>query len=125
MEAKRILIFVLVFLVAIGLGALIAIYLGQEFVLVKEKPYYAVQMENGDLYFGKINRFPKLVLKDVYIVQSVQDLTNPLGSSLRVTSLTEATIWRANEIELNSNKVISVSKVDDGSQVMQAIKGQK
>ena len=124
MGAKRTAVFFLAFLVAIALGAALAVYLGQGFNFAGEEPYYAVQMENGDLYFGKITRFPKFGLKEVYIVQSIQDPTNPLGSSLQVISLNQATIWKADRIELNRDKVISISSVNENSEVMQAIKGQ-
>ncbi len=124
MGAKRTAAFLIAFLVAIALGAALAVYLGRGFSFVGEKPYYAVQMENGDLYFGKITRFPEFGLEEVYIVQSVQDPTNPLGSSLRVTPLDQATIWNTDRIELNRDRVVSISRVNEGSEVMQAIKGQ-
>ena len=124
MGAKRTVAFLIAFLVAIALGAALAVYLGRVFSFVGEKPYYAVQMENGDLYFGKITRFPEFGLEEVYIVQSVQDPTNPLGSSLRVTPLDQATIWNTDRIELNRDRVVSISRVNEGSEVMQAIKGQ-
>lgn len=124
MGAKKIIAFLLAFLVAITFGAALAVYLGGGFSFAGEEPYYAVQMENGDLYFGKINRLPNFGLKDVYITQSVSDPTNPLGSSLRVIPLNQASIWKANEIQLNRDKVLSISKVDASSQMMQTIKGQ-
>lgn len=123
MGAKRTAVFLLAFLAAIALGAALAIYSGKGFSFAGEEPYYAVQMENGDLYFGKITRFPGFGLKDVYIAQSVSDPTSPLGSSLRVIPLSQASIWRANEIQLNRDKVLSISKVDGSSQIMQTIGG--
>lgn len=124
MRARGTLFAVILFLVALALGAGIAFYFGQDFGFRGEEPYYAVQMDNGDLYFGKIIRFPKFGLRDAYIPQSVSDPTNPLGSSLRVIPLNQASIWRADEIQLNKDKVLSISKVANDSQVMQAIKGQ-
>lgn len=124
MGIRSIIVLILGILIAAVVGAVAAIYLGGGFNLGGEEPYYAVQMENGDLYFGKVTHFPKFGLKDVYIPQSVSDPTNPLGSSLRVISLSQASIWKANEIQLNRDKVLSISKVDVGSQIMQTIKGQ-
>lgn len=112
------------FLVALALGAALMAYLGGGLGIAGEEPYYAVQMENGDLYFGKLTRFPKFGLRDAYIPQSVSDPTSPLGSSLQVTPLSQVSIWKASEIELNKDKVLSISKVDRDSQVMQAIKSQ-
>lgn len=124
MGAKNIIILVLGLLLAIGVGAALTAYLGGGFDFAKEESYHAIQMENGDLYFGKVTRFPRFSLRDVYIVQSVQDPTNPLGSSLKVVSLIQATIWKADKIELNRDKIISISKVAADSEVLKAIKGQ-
>ncbi|MBI2595041.1 MAG: hypothetical protein HYW38_02190 [Candidatus Colwellbacteria bacterium] len=124
MSVRAVVIIVLGLLIAVALGAVAALFLGGGFDLTGEEPYYAVQMENGDLYFGKITRFPKFGLRDAYIPQSVSDPTNPLGSSLRVVSLSQVSIWKASEIQLNKDKVLSISKVAEDSQVIQAIKGQ-
>lgn len=121
---KSKLIIILVFFGALALGAALAVYLGQGFDFAGGESYYAVQMENGDLYFGKVTRFPKFGLRDVYIPQSVADPTNPLGASLKVIPLGQVSIWQASEIQLNRGKVLSISKVAEGSQVMQAIRGQ-
>lgn len=121
---KSKLIIILVFFGALALGAALAVYLGQGFDFAGGESYYAVQMENGDLYFGKVTRFPKFGLRDVYIPQSVADPTNPLGASLKVIPLGQVSIWQASEIQLNRDKVLSISKVAEGSQVMQAIRGQ-
>jgi len=37
-----------------------------------EKPYYVVYLETGDLYFGKLSRFPKFTLSDVWLFQMGQ-----------------------------------------------------
>lgn len=124
MKIKLVILLVSGLLVAVVIGAVAALFLGGGFELAGGESYYAVQMENGDLYFGKLSRFPRFGLKDVYIPQSVSDPTNPLGASLRVVSLSQASIWKANEIQLNRDKVLSISKIEEGSQVMQAITGQ-
>ena len=121
---KSKLIIILLILIALAAGAALTVYFGPGLNFAGEEPYYAVQMENGDLYFGKLTRFPRFGLRDAYIPQSVSDPTNPLGQSLRVVSLLQVSIWRASEIELNKDKVLSISKVDRDSQVMQSIKGQ-
>ncbi len=124
MGTRVIVIFVLGLLVTAVVGAFLAFYLGRGFNLGGEEPYYAVQMENGDLYFGKLSYFPRFGLREVYIVQSVQDPTNPLGGNLRIIPLSQATIWSATEIDLNKDKVLSISEVKKESQVMKLILGQ-
>ena len=117
-------VLILGLLIATVVGAVAVLYLGGGVDLKGEEPYYAVQMENGDLYFGRVSYFPKFSLRETYIVQSVQDPTSPLGSSLRVVPLNQATIWSANKINLNKDKVLSVSEVNKESQVMKLILGQ-
>ena len=124
MRMKTVMVLILGLLIATVVGAVAVLYLGGGFDLKGEEPYYAVQMENGDLYFGKVSYFPKFSLRETYIVQSVQDPTSPLGSSLRVIPLNQATIWSANKINLNKDKVLSISEVNKESQVMKLILGQ-
>lgn len=122
MRAKKVLIIVLGFLGALALGVILTVYLFQGFDLQAEKPYYAVQMVNGDIYFGKISYFPRFTLKDAYIIQTVSDPTNPLGTSLQITSLSQAALWGPDEVVLNRDNVISISKVSEASQVMRGIR---
>lgn len=123
MSAKKLILFLVLFVLAAALGALLVSLWGGGLAPGAEEPYYAVQMENGDIYFGKLTRFPRFALRDVYIPQSFSDPTNPLGTSLRVISLSQASIWKAGSIELNRDKMLSISKVADDSEVMRSIKG--
>src|SRR3989344_4392034 len=116
MRMKTVMILILGLLIAMIVGAVAALYFGSGFDPRSEEPYYAVQMENGDLYFGKVSYFPKFSLKEAYIVQSVEDPTSLLGSSLRIVPLNQATIWSANKINLNKDKVLSISEVNKESQ---------
>ena len=124
MRTRTVMILILGLLIAAIVGAVMALYFGGGFDLKGGEPYYAVQMENGDLYFGKVSYFPKFSLRETYIVQSVQDPTSPLGSSLSIIPLNQATIWSANKINLNKDKVLSISEVNKESQVMKLILGQ-
>ena len=47
-----------------------------------EKPYYAVYLNTGDLYFGRLNYFSNSSLSDVYYIQrNPEDRQNPLSIS--------------------------------------------
>ena len=45
-----------------------------------ERPYYAVYLENGDIYFGKLRVFPYLSLSNAYFLQkNPSDSQNPFS----------------------------------------------
>ncbi|MCL5004357.1 MAG: hypothetical protein M1170_00165 [Patescibacteria group bacterium] len=46
------------------------------------KDYWAVYLDTGDLYFGKLSYFPKASLSNAYILQrNAQDSQNPFSIS--------------------------------------------
>src|SRR3989344_2900556 len=63
--------------VVIVLGAVLIALVGYQ-TLFAESAYSAVYLRSGDLYFGKIVRFPYFGLKNVYTLQATQDPSNPL-----------------------------------------------
>lgn len=85
-----------------------------------ERPYTAVALQNGDVYFGKLSYFPRLALEDVYTVQVVPDESSPDGTAIRLAPLRSA-IWAPNKIFLNYDSILFIGPVGEGSQVMQFI----
>jgi len=84
-----------------------------------EKPYYAVYLSTGDLYFGKLSYFPKFALKDVYILQqNPDDQQNPLS----ITKFENAFWGPENKIYLNDEEIVWKTKLGKDSQFLSAIK---
>lgn len=84
-----------------------------------EKPYYAVYLENGDIYFGKLSFFPYLSLKDVYFLQkNPSDSQNPFS----VLKFENAFWGPENKIYINKEKIIWKTRLRDDSQVLNIIK---
>ena len=87
------------------------------------KPYYAIQFNNGDLVFGKISYFPRLVARDVYVIQQVQAQDGSSNSLFQVIPISENTVWEPNSLILSWDSIQYISRVGEYSQLMQAIKG--
>ncbi len=56
------------------LGLVVVLAVGLVAVLPRNKPsaqqdHYAVAMNSGELFFGKLHRFPRLSLSDVWLPQ--------------------------------------------------------
>lgn len=84
-----------------------------------EKPYWAVYLDTGDLYFGKLNRYPKMSLSDVWLLQrNSQDTKNPLS----LAKFKEVFWGPEDKIYLNDEKIVWKTKLREDSQVVQFIK---
>ena len=108
---------ILLALVVILLIALAAVIYWQKVGF--EKPYWAVYLNTGDLYFGKLNYFPKLSLSDVWFIQrDPQDSSNPL-SLVKF----EQVFWGPeNKIYLYDKNIIWKTRLKKDSPVIQFIK---
>ena len=84
-----------------------------------EKPYWAVYLDTGDLYFGKLNKFPKLSLSDVYFLQrNPNDQQNPLS----LAKFSQAFWGPEDRVYLNEKNVVWKAKLREDGQVVQFIK---
>lgn len=84
-----------------------------------EKSYWAVYLDSGDLYFGKLNKFPRLSLRDVYFLQgNPDDQQNPLT----MAKFSQAFWGPEDKIYLNEKKIVWKAKLKENSQVVQFIK---
>ena len=110
----------LILLLAIVILA-IAIYIsfGGKNVSLK-RPYYAVYLRTGDMYFGHLCRFPRLALTNVYFLQQTQN-KGKVGLSLQ--QFKKAAFSPEDKIELNRYNVVWITKLQPDSQVVQFIEG--
>ncbi|MBI5401465.1 hypothetical protein HZB05_01390 [Candidatus Wolfebacteria bacterium] len=82
------------------------------------KSYYAVYMSTGDLYFGKLGRFPKLVLTDVWFLQKNNDAQNPYA-----LSKFDKAFWTPEDkLYLNSKNIIWMTEIKENSQLTEFFK---
>jgi hypothetical protein len=84
-----------------------------------KNPYYAVYLQTGDMYFGKLSRFPKLILSDVWFIQaSVEE-----QGGVDLIKYSNAMFGPEDKMEINRENVVWISKLRDDSQVFNYIKG--
>jgi len=84
-----------------------------------EEPYWAVYLNTGDLYFGKLNKFPKLSLSDVYFIQrNPNDQQNPFS----LAKFNQAFWGPEDKIYLNEKNIVWKTKLRNNSQILQFIK---
>ena len=88
---------------------------------ITPRPYSAVILASGDVYFGQLSYFPRLSLSDPYTLQTVADPNNPEQVTSQIVPL-DLLVWSPNKLFLNRDQVISISRVGEDSQVMQLIR---
>lgn len=109
---------ILLILVVVLIIALTAIIYWQKVGF--EKPYYAVYLNTGELYFGKISYFSRLSLSDVYLFQRTDDSKNPFN-----ISKFENAFWGPTDrIYLNKENIVWKAKLKKDSQILEFIKKQ-
>ena len=85
-----------------------------------QRPYYAVYLRTGDMYFGHLCRFPRLTLTNVYFLQQTQN-KGKVGLSLQ--KFENSVFSPEDKIELNKYNVVWVTKLQPDSKVVQFIEG--
>lgn len=82
--------------------------------------YHAVYLETGDLYLGRLSRFSRYSLTDVYFIQR-----NPDNSQQPLTlQRLDQVFWQPeNKIKLNRERVVWTAKLKPGSDVMKFLTG--
>jgi len=108
---------ILLILVIILLFVLIGLYIWQKASL--PPTYYAVFLDTGELYFGKLVRFPYFGLKNVYLFQAnPQNTTTPIS----VQKFSNIFWGPADFLKINREKVVWLTKLDSNGQLAQLIK---
>ena len=87
------------------------------------KPYYAIQFNNGNLMFGQISYFPHLVARNVYVIQQVPAQDGSSNPLFEVVPISDITVWEPSSLILSRDSIQYISKVGEYSQLIQAIKG--
>jgi len=87
---------------------------------VIKNPYYAVYLRTGDMYFGKISKFPKFTLSDVWFLQASM---NEQGG-VDVLKFSNAIFGPVDKMEINTDNIVWTAKLRDDSQVVKFIQGE-
>ncbi|PIU99249.1 hypothetical protein COS59_00720 [Candidatus Wolfebacteria bacterium CG03_land_8_20_14_0_80_36_15] len=104
----------------VGLIAVIIILVG---ILAWQKikisrPYYAVYLTTGDLYFGELSRFPFLTLSNAWLIQ--RDPSSQTGE-LKLTEFKNAFWSPAGTMRLSKYNIVWIAKLSKDSPVVKYI----
>lgn len=110
-KTTRILIGIVILLLAILVG-LVSVQL-----IFGKDDYYAVYLRTGDLYFGKLVRFPYFGMKNVYTLQATQDPQNPL----RIQKFSEIFWGPSDYLKLNRDEIVWYTKLNSQGQLYKVL----
>ncbi len=109
---KILLVLVVVLLIALG----VAIYWQKS---GDNKPYWAIYLNTGDIYFGKVNYFPKFHLSDVWLLQrNPQDSQNPFS----ILKFDEVAWGPQDAIYVNPENIVWKAKLKEDSEFLKSLK---
>lgn len=112
-KSNKILLAIIIILAA----ALVAIIYWQKVGF--NRNYWAVYLDTGDLYFGKLSYFSKSALSDVYLLQkNSQDSQNPFS----ISKFSNAFWGPEDKIYINKDNIVWKTKLKDDSQIVNFIK---
>lgn len=90
-----------------------------------ERKYQAVQLSNGDIYYGHLCLFPSPKLTDVYFIQNVPAAKEGEQPTTKLAPLTSLFFAPENVMHLNKDQILWWADLRGDSQVLQLIKQQK
>jgi len=105
-------------LAIILLSILVYTTLGNKSDSIKNS-YSVVFLRSGDMYFGKLSRFPKLTLSDVWYLQVTTQEDQQAGFNL--AKFTNTVFGPQDKMEINKENVVWISKLSNDSQVVSFI----
>lgn len=102
----------------IGVLVIILLVLVVWQIFFGKSAYYAVYMRTGDVYFGKLMRFPSFGLSNVYTLQvNAQDQQNPI----RVQKFSDVFWGPEDWLKLNKDEVVWYTKLKSEGQLSQLL----
>jgi len=112
-------ILVVVLFILVVIAAWLSAGVGEQKI---ESEYSAVYLATGEIYFGKLHRFPKFYLSDAWLLQrGVSSETNPTG--INILPFNQAFWGPTDKIYLNRDQVIFIAKLRNDSPVKDFIAG--
>jgi hypothetical protein len=90
------------------------------FTKVSYNKFYAVYLDTGDLYFGRLSRFPRLTLKNVWYIQR-----DTQSQNFSLQDFSKAAWGPENKMELNKDRVVWITKISDSSQLIPIMSGKQ
>ena len=109
-QSLKIVFIVLASLVALGIIA------GVIFSFV-HRPYMAVYLATGDIYFGRVSSFPCVTIQDPWFFRRAED------GSVSLERFSDAVWMPEDTIKLNRDQIVFMARISENSQVIAMIEG--
>ena len=116
------------FYILVAIFVLVCIYFsyawGKKTWPFSQGQYQAVQLVSGEVYYGKLQRFPCLKLADVYFVQQGAASENET-STMQLVPLNSLFFGPENSMYLHKSQILWWSNLSKDSAVLNIIKSVK
>lgn len=116
-ETKIFLLFIII--IAILAFVFLGIFIGKYFLYNHQ--YYAVYLDTGDLYFGRLSKFPSLKLKDVWYIQN----NRQKNGRLSLNQFSKVLWGPEDEMSLNNDRIVWTVKLRKDSNLIPILEGKE
>lgn len=107
--------------IAVGAVAIALIFIAIVFFMQRDGGTPSVvYMTTGEVYVGKLTTFPRLILRDGYQFQAVQNPEEPSGVSSRLIPFSDAA-WAPSILHINEKQVVFYGPLSEESAVFKAL----
>ncbi|MBI4268664.1 hypothetical protein HY627_02445 [Candidatus Uhrbacteria bacterium] len=84
------------------------------------KGYSVVYLQSGEIYVGRVARFPRFKMTDTYLLKNAVDAKDPAKSNLQLVPLAESA-WAPKELYLDLSNILFYGPLDEKSTAAQAL----
>lgn len=86
----------------------------------KANTYSVVYLKTGEVYIGKLTRFPNWHLKDSYILQVTKDTVDPTKNNFQLQPINEA-LWAPQILHLIKDNIVFYGPLMSNSKIAETI----
>jgi uncharacterized protein YpmB len=120
LNKKTILIYASIILLILLVNYLGYAY-GKKTFPFKDKGWQAIQLTNGDVYYGHLSTFPSLKLTDVYFIQQTQTENEEEDPGVQLVPLNDMFFGPENTMHLEKSQVLWWTDLSENSQILQTL----
>jgi len=109
-KSFKIILIVLVSIIVLGVIA------GAIFSFV-HRPYMAVYLATGDIYFGRTSLFPRVTIQDPWFFRRAED------GSVSLERFSDAVWMPEDVIKINRDQIVFMARISENSQIIAMMEG--
>ncbi len=105
-----------IILIVLASIMVIGIITGVIFSLV-HRPYMAVYLATGDIYFGRVSSFPRVTIQDPWFFRRAED------GSVSLERFSDAVWMPEDVIKINRDQIVFMARISENSQIIAMMEG--